>query len=416
MKVLLLGGGGREHAIGWKLAQSPLCETLISCPGNPGLASLGELAPTVNPAEPDSVVRLAMDTHVDLVVVGPEAPLAAGVADALASAGIPVFGPSAAGAALEASKSYAKEVMAAADIPTASSETFTDATMAKQHLQAFDGPYVVKADGLASGKGVLVTPSLAEAEAWVDECLSGRFGGGGASVVIEEHMVGREVSVFFICSGGIAVPLDPARDYKRLGDGDTGPNTGGMGSYSPVNDLDPDLVAWTRHVVAEPTLAELAKRRIDYTGFLYVGLMLTSTGPRVVEFNVRLGDPETQVLMPRLSSDLLTVLYDAATGNLGSVALEWIDTAAVNVVLASSGYPTRPQIGEAIAMPNEPIAGTLVFHAGTTMAGYGLTTSGGRVLNVVGMGPTVAAARALAYAQAATITFTGKQFRTDIGA
>lgn len=416
MKVLLLGGGGREHAIGWKLVQSRDCEQLISCPGNPGLADIGEVVTDVDPNHPESVVSLAINRKVDLVVVGPEAPLAAGVADALRSAGVPVFGPSADGAMLEASKTYAKDVMRAADVPTAEAETFTDATTATKYLALSDGPYVVKADGLASGKGVLVTQSLDEAIAWVDECLTGRFAGGEASVVIEEHMEGDEVSVFFICGGGTAIALEPARDYKRLSDGDEGPNTGGMGSFSPVDDLDPDLVAWTKRSVAEPTLAELAKRGVDYTGFLYVGLMLTESGPRVVEFNVRLGDPETQVLMPRLSSDLLSVLQDAATGHLVDSELAWESTAAVNIVLAASGYPENPHTGDRIEIPGDLIPGTIVFHAGTKTVDGTLTTSGGRVINVVGTGPTVAAARAMAYAQAATIRFAGKQFRTDIGA
>jgi phosphoribosylamine--glycine ligase len=416
VNVLLLGGGGREHAIGWKLAQSVRCEALISCPGNPGLALLGEIVPEVDPNDPSAVVALAADRLIDLVVVGPEAPLAAGVADALRSAGVPVFGPSAEGAMLEASKSFAKDVMHKASIPTAAADTFHNAARAKEHLARTDGPYVVKADGLASGKGVLVTPSLEAAAAWVDECLTGRFSRAEASVVIEEWMMGDEVSVFFICANGVAVALEPARDYKRLNDGDVGPNTGGMGSFSPVDDLDPGLVAWTKRAVAEPTLAELANRGIDYTGFLYVGLMLTPTGPRVVEFNVRLGDPETQAIMPRLDSDLLAILRDGATGNLGPVELRWNDTAVVNVVLAADGYPDDPKTGVEIDPLEDPMPGTLIFHAGTKLHNGTLATAGGRVLNVVGTGSTIAAARAMAYAQAATITFAGKQFRTDIGA
>jgi len=416
MRVLLLGGGGREHAIGWKLAESDACEALISCPGNPGLAAIGEIVDSVDPSDPDAVLAFALDQRIDLVVVGPEGPLAAGVTDALSAAGVAVFGPTAAGARLEASKTFAKEVMASAGIPTAAATTFVDERRACDHLMSIDAPYVVKADGLASGKGVLVTTSLDDAIAWVHECLDGRFGSNDASVVVEEFMAGQEVSVFFICSDGVAVPLEPARDFKRLLDDDEGPNTGGMGSYSPVDDLAPDLVAWTKTVVAEPTLLELAHRGIDYTGFLYVGLMLTSSGPRVVEFNVRLGDPETQVLMPRLESDLLGVLSDAAHGALVDRALSWRPTAAVNVVLASGGYPTAPRTGTPIAMPDHTPDDAIVFHAGTAVVDDGLVTDGGRVLNVVGLGETVAAARTAAYSQAATITYIDKQFRTDIGA
>lgn len=415
MRVLLLGGGGREHALGWKLAQSPRLETLISCPGNPGLAELGAVVPEIDPADPDAVVALAGANDVDLVIVGPEGPLAGGVADALTEAGVAVFGPSRAGAQLEASKSFAKEIMAHARIPTASSATFTDGDLAKKYLGNSDGPYVVKADGLAAGKGVLVTESLTDATAWVDECLGGRFGSSDASVVIEEHMEGDEVSVFFLCADGVAVPLEPARDYKRLNDDDEGPNTGGMGSYSPVDDLPDDLVEWTTRHVALPTLAELARRGIPYTGFLYVGLMLTSDGPRVVEFNVRLGDPETQALMPRLSSDLLDVIDAATRGTLGEVELQWTDNATVNVVLAADGYPLAVRTGDEITR-GDSAEGTVVFHGGTRLDGDRLVTSGGRVLNVVGIGDTIGQARMNAYATAATIRFTGKHVRTDIGA
>ena len=289
MRVLLLGGGGREHALGWKFAQSDLLAELISCPGNPGLASVGSIVSDVNPVDTNAVVALAKEKGADLVVVGPEAPLAAGVADALSAAGIPVFGPTAAGAMLESSKSFAKDVMAAAGVPTASSSTFTDRNLAVGHLEGSSGPFVVKADGLAAGKGVLVTDSVADASDWVDECLGGRFGSAGSSVVIEEFLDGDEVSVFFLCSKGEAVPFEPARDYKRLLDGDRGPNTGGMGSFSPVAGLPTDLVEWTRSEVVAPTLAELAARGVGYTGFLYVGLILTPAGPKVIEFNVRLG-------------------------------------------------------------------------------------------------------------------------------
>ncbi len=415
MKILLLGGGGREHALGWKLSETA---TVVSAPGNPGLAACGPVLGDVDPTNPDQVVDAAVATDTDLVVVGPEAPLAAGVADALAAKSIPCFGPAAAAARLESSKSFAKEMMRRAGVPTAAAVTFTDADAARTHLQRTDGPYVVKADGLAAGKGVLVTADAAEAIAWAEACFIGRFGAAGASVVIEECLRGDEVSVFAICDGTTAVPLQPARDYKRLSDDDTGPNTGGMGSYSPVLDLPADLVATTVSTIMDPVLAELRRDGIEYRGFLYAGLMLTEEGPKVIEFNCRLGDPETQVLMPRLDGDLGALLAAAAEGSMGDTHLTWHDTAAVDVVLAAGGYPESPRRGDTITGLDaaELIDGALVFHAGTRLAGEQLVTAGGRVINVVGTGSDVAAARVTAYAAADLIDFEGKQFRSDIAA
>lgn len=416
MRVLLLGGGGREHALGWKFSQSSEIDLLISCPGNPGLASLGDVEPDIDPNDPAAVLSLVRDRDVDFVVVGPEAPLAAGVADAIASTGVPVFGPSAAGAMLESSKSFAKEVMASAGVPTGASETFTSKAEAYEYLAQTRPPYVVKADGLAAGKGVLVTESLERANRWVDDCIDGRFGGEDAAVVIEEFLAGKELSVFFICADGEAVAFEPARDYKRLADGGAGPNTGGMGSYSPVLDISGDLVEWTTANVAKPTLEELGRRGVDYVGFLYVGLMLTLDGPKVVEFNCRLGDPETQALMPRLRSDLLAALHAAATRGLSNVTLEWTDDATVNVVLASKGYPDNPASGYDIRGLEEVAASdAIIFHAGTKTVAGKLVSSGGRVLNVVGVGSSAASARERAYAAVSLIEFTGKQFRSDIG-
>lgn len=415
MRVLLLGSGGREHAIGWKLSQSPLLDELISCPGNPGLSELGTTIDDVDICDSGAVVDLASTLAVDLVVVGPEAPLAAGVADALRATGVPVFGPGADGARLESSKTFAKLVMARADVPTAASRTFTDRASALDHLGMTNGPYVVKADGLAAGKGVLVTEDIDAAIAWVDDCLDGRFAGAGASVVVEEFMDGDEVSVFYLCADGAGVPFEPARDYKRLGNGDMGPNTGGMGAYSPVDDLPDGLVEWTTASVVLPTLAELASMDIDYTGFLYVGLMLTGSGPRVVEFNCRLGDPETQVVLPRLRSDLLDAIHRASTHGIADVTLEWTDDATVNVVLAASGYPDSPRKGDRIITHQLP-SDAIMFHAGTSRTDGVLATSGGRVLNVVGRASTIEAARAAAYDAVEAIEFNGKQFRTDIGA
>ncbi len=413
MRVLLLGSGGREHAIGWKLVQSPQLERLISCPGNAGLDDIGDIVPDVDPNDPEAVLQLCVDRDIDLVVIGPEAPLAAGVAGYLHEAQMAVFGPSADGTKLESSKSFAKEVMAAAHIPTARSVTFSDREAAVLHLEETEGPYVVKADGLASGKGVLVTDSLEAAVGWVEACLSGRFGEAGESVLIEEFLSGDEVSVFYICADGEAIPLEPARDYKRLGDGDTGPNTGGMGSYSPVPGIPGDLVDWTTVNVALPILTELGDRGIDYTGFLYVGLMLTDDGPKVLEFNCRLGDPETQVLMPRLESDLLTVLNAAATVGLTGQDLAWSDRWAVDVVLASPGYPEDPVSGYDI-VGLDRVANAIVFHAGTKRVDDQMTTTGGRVLNVVGVADTLEQARTDAYAAVDVIEFTGMRFRSDI--
>jgi phosphoribosylamine--glycine ligase len=415
VRVLLLGSGGREHAIGWKLHQSPLITELISCPGNPGLAEIGVIEPGVSPTDSAAVTDLAKRQAVDLVVVGPEAPLAAGISDALLKAGIAVFGPTQKGAMLESSKAFAKEIMSRANVPTADSEAFTDREAALKLLRTSDGPYVVKADGLAAGKGVLVTNDRAGAEAWVNDCFDGRFGDAGQTVVIEEHLEGEEVSTFFICSGGAAVPLDPARDYKRLLNGDKGPNTGGMGSFSPVSEMDNYFVAWAGHHVVEPTLTELAKDGIEYTGFLYVGLMLTSDGPKVLEFNCRLGDPETQVLMPRLDTDLLELLHAAAHGALEGADLSWSPRHAVDVVLAAPGYPEDPDTGLAI-IGLDRVSEALVFHAGTAVRDGQLVSTGGRVLNVVGLGDTTVEARADAYAAANLIQFRGKHVRTDIAA
>jgi phosphoribosylamine--glycine ligase len=414
MRVLLLGGGGREHAIGWKLVQSPMLERLISCPGNPGLDEIGDVVPDIDPNSPTAIVALASSLDVDLVIIGPESPLAAGVADALIAAQIPVFGPIHSAARLESSKTFAKEIMAAAGVPTARSATYSDREAAVIRLEESDAPYVVKADGLAAGKGVLVTDSLEAAIVWVDECLEGRFGAAGTSVVIEDHLDGQEVSIFYICAAGEAIPFQPARDYKRLLDGGTGPNTGGMGSFSPVENVDDGLVDWTTVHVALPTLAELASRGIDYTGFLYVGLMLTSDGPMVLEFNSRLGDPEAEVLMPRITSDLLSVLKAAANEGLAGQAVTWSDKAAVDVVLASRGYPDSPEAGHVISV--EPSEDSLVFQAGTQEVDGHLVTSGGRVLNVVGLGANIGEARDNAYARVQRIKFEGMQFRTDIAA
>ncbi len=413
MRVLLVGSGGREHALGWALARSERVTELYSLPGNPGLSRLGPIITDVNPSDVGAVAAVARIHAVDLVVVGPEAPLAAGVVDAVSRLGIPVFGPTRAAARLESSKAFAKEVMHRAGVPTAGSETFDDARRARHHLAGYEGPYVVKADGLAAGKGVLVTEDRDAAVAWVDRCLQGGFGEAGTTVVIEEYLDGPELSVFAVCDGARALTLEPARDYKRLGDDDHGPNTGGMGSYSPV-ELPDGLVTTVHDDVIVPTLRQMNEDGNPYTGFLYVGLALTSDGPRVVEFNVRLGDPEAQVVLPRLETDLVDVVESSLDGSLGGVELDWSHQAAVDVVLAAKGYPESPEKGDTIRGLGNVPSDVLVFHAGTATDGDRTVVAGGRALNIVGRGDSVAEARDRAYAGVEAVSWTGMHHRTDI--
>ena len=401
MRVLLIGSGGREHAIGWKLAQSHRVDELISVPGNPGLAELGPVVEGIRVEDVGAIAAMARIQAVDLVVVGPEAPLAAGVADAIARLGIPVFGPSRAAARLESSKSFAKAVMTRAGVATGGAECFTDPAEAKAHIDRSEGPYVVKADGLAGGKGVLVTESRNDATSWVDHWIE------TGPVVVEEYLDGPEVSVFAVCTASGAMPLEPARDYKRLLEGDEGPNTGGMGSYSPVDDLPTGLVEETMRSVVHPTLAQMREEGNPFTGFLYAGLVLTDDGPKVLEFNVRLGDPETQAVLPRMTSDFLDVLEGAQP--------QWSAASTVNVVLTAKGYPTAPEKGAEIrGIDGNPGEGVLVFHAGTVSEGKKVFVDGGRVLNVVGIGDSIEVARDRAYAAAERITWPGVQYRRDI--
>jgi len=413
MNVMLIGGGGREHAMGWKLRQSPRLTNLLSIPGNPGLAQLGAVFPDIDPTDVEAICDLAIANAIDLVVVGPEAPLAAGLIDALDAAGIRAFGPTKDAARLESSKAFSKDIMQRAGIATAKAATFTDADEAAAYLAQATPPYVVKADGLAAGKGVLVTEGLLAAQGWARSCIAGHFGPAGETVVVEEFLDGREVSVFMLCDGVKAIGLEPARDYKRLLDGARGPNTGGMGSYSPAIDLPENLVETTISDVALPVLRVMEQDGIVFKGFLYVGLMLTADGPKVVEFNCRLGDPETQVVLPRLEEDFLTLIDHAIDGNLPTEPLSWSEDACVNVVLAAPGYPENPETGYPVR-GLETIEDAIIFHAGTTLTTDGVVTGGGRVVNVVGMGPTVAAARGVAYRAIDKIRFTGKQNRTDI--
>jgi phosphoribosylamine--glycine ligase len=398
VKVLLVGSGGREHSLAWKLAQSPRFEELHAAPGNPGIARLGDCHP-VRPVDVEGLLGLCSSLAIDLVVLGPEIPVVAGVADALRHAGVAVFGPSREAARLEGSKSFAKEVMAAAGVPTA--ETFSVARV----------PCVVKADGLAAGKGVFVCRTQEE----LDAALPAAAAHGGP-LVIEELLEGEELSLFALCDGRNAVALAPAQDFKRVGDGDTGPNTGGMGSYSPVPGFGLPEIDELLETVHRPVLAELAARGTPFVGLLYAGLMLTDAGARVLEFNCRFGDPETQSILPRLEGDLLGALWEVATGDLRSGPAAG-DTGAVTVVLAAGDYPAGTDSGSPIAGIEEAEAGgALVFHAGTALRGETVVTNGGRILNVVGLGEDVSAARAAAYEAVERISFEGMRYRTDIAA
>jgi phosphoribosylamine--glycine ligase len=406
VRVLVIGGGGREHAIVRALAADPAVTALHAAPGNPGMSSLAELHAVAATDERD-VIRLARQVSAELVVIGPEAPLVAGVADALRLAGIPVFGPEAAAARIEGSKAFAKEIMAGAGIPTAAARVATTQAEAVAALEAFGAPYVVKDDALAAGKGVVVTEDFSLALAHAASC--GR-------VVIEEYLDGPEVSVFAVADGRTAVPLLAAQDFKRALDGDRGPNTGGMGAYVPLPWVPPGLVEEVMDTVVHPAIAELARRGAPYRGVLYAGLALTSKGVKVVEFNARFGDPETQVVLDRLAAPLAGLLHASAVGDLGSApTLSWHPGAAVTVVLAAAGYPEAPDKGDVITMADVPagVSGYLL-QAGTARAGADLVTAGGRVLNAVGTGPDLAAARAAAYAVAECAQFRGCWYRRDI--
>lgn len=413
MNVLLIGSGGREHALAWALSASPLLDTLYCAPGNPGMAKVGTNV-ALDVTDHAAVIRFCSEKNIGFVVVGPEAPLVAGLVDDLTRAGIKAFGPTRFAAQLEGSKGFTKDICRANAIPTAAYERFTSLDKALAYLRERGAPIVIKADGLAAGKGVTVAMTLAEAEAALRDIWDGRF--GEASCVIEDFLEGEEASFFVLSDGVNVLPLTTAQDHKRLGDGDTGPNTGGMGAYSPAPCMTPALTAEALEKIVKPTVTALAAAGHPYKGVLYAGLMLTKTGPQLIEYNARFGDPETQVLMPRLKSDLLTLLLATADGTLDKISVRWKDEAALTVCLCSEGYPSTVKKGNPIkGLDGDLGADVEVFHAGTAMKDGALVSNGGRVLNVTALGRTVKEAQARAYAAVDRISFPGAFCRRDIG-
>jgi phosphoribosylamine--glycine ligase len=421
VRVLVIGSEGRAHALAWALDNSASADEVVAAPGNPGIAAMGIRCVPVDTNDPAAVTHVAEDIAPDLVVISAEEPLVRGVADALRAHGMLVFGPGADGARLEGSKAWMKAVLAEAGVPTARHASFTadQEDEALAFLERLPGFYVVKTDGLAAGKGVIVTESIADARDAVRADLSGHaFGDAGRTVVIEEGLTGPELSLLVVCNGTLeGVPLAPAQDFKRIGDGDTGPNTGGMGAYSPVPAAGAEVVDEVMERAVRPTLRALAARDIRYHGVLYAGLMLTADGVRVLEYNVRFGDPEAQVVLPRLASDFARLCQDAATGH-GDMDARFGDDACVTVVLATEGYPSSPRKGDVIEGVDaaEQLSGVTVFHAGTKAVDGRLITAGGRVFDVTAVAPTLAEARSRAYDAASRISWPGVQYRRDIAA
>ncbi|WP_065329867.1 phosphoribosylamine--glycine ligase [Tritonibacter mobilis] len=416
MNILILGSGGREHALAWAVMQNPKCDRLIVAPGNAGIAKIAECA-SLNAEDGGAVVTFAEENAIDFVIVGPEAPLAAGVADRLRDAGILVFGPSEAAARLEASKSFTKEICDAANAPTAGYGHFTDAEAAKAHVRANGAPIVVKADGLAAGKGVIVAMDEQTALDAIDDMFGGAFGGAGAEVVIEEFMEGEEASLFVLCDGEEILSIGTAQDHKRVGEGDTGLNTGGMGAYSPAPVLSAEVEARAMEEIVKPTMRVMAERGMPYQGVLYAGLMIKDGQPRLVEYNVRFGDPECQVLMMRLGAQALDLMQAAAEGRLADARVNWADDHAITVVMAANGYPGDYQKGSEIkglaALPEDSM--NMVFHAGTKAEGDTILANGGRVLNVTARGDSLTEARDRAYAMVDQIDWPEGFVRRDIG-
>ncbi|MCE8517985.1 phosphoribosylamine--glycine ligase [Ruegeria pomeroyi] len=416
MNILILGSGGREHALAWAVMQNPKCDKLIVAPGNAGIAQIAECA-GLDIMDGGLVATFAEENAIDFVIVGPEAPLAAGVADRLREAGFLVFGPSEAAARLEASKSFTKEICDAAGAPTAGYARFTEAGPAKDYIRAQGAPIVIKADGLAAGKGVIVAMDEATALAAIDDMLGGAFGGAGAEVVIEEFMEGEEASLFVLVDGEQVLSIGTAQDHKRVGEGDTGPNTGGMGAYSPAPVLSAEVEARAMDEIVRPTMAEMARRGMPFQGVLYAGLMIKDGAPRLVEYNVRFGDPECQVLMLRLGAQAMDLMHAAAEGRLGEARVNWADDHAITVVMAANGYPGSYEKGSEIrgldALPED--SRNMVFHAGTAEREGAIVATGGRVLNVTARGDSLAEARDRAYAMVEAIDWPGGFYRRDIG-
>jgi phosphoribosylamine---glycine ligase len=414
MKILLIGSGGREHALAWKIAQSPLLTKLYAAPGNPGIAAHAEIA-AIDTEKHDDVVEFCRNSAIDFIVVGPEAPLVAGLSDRLRAAGFLVFGPSAAAAQLEGSKGFTKDLCAKYDIPTGAYQRFNNAPKAKAYVRAQGAPIVVKADGLAAGKGVTVAMTVEEANAAIDDCFEGAFGAAGAEVVIEAFLDGEEASFFVLSDGKHALALASAQDHKRVGDGDTGPNTGGMGAYSPAPVMTDEMIARTMKEIIEPSIRGMAEMGHPFTGVFFAGLMITAKGPELIEYNVRFGDPECQVLMMRLKSDLLPLLLATAQGTLDQVTAEWSDDPALTVVMASKGYPGSYEKGTVIAKLPDNSDGSHVFHAGTALRDGTLIATGGRVLNVTATGKSVSDAQAKAYRAVSAVEWENGFYRHDIG-
>ena len=416
MNILILGGGGREHALAWAVMQNPKCDKLIVAPGNAGIAEIAECA-TLDIEDGAAVVNFCDGNAIEFVIIGPEAPLAAGVGDRLRDAGLLVFGPSEAAARLEASKSFTKEICDAANAPTAAYGHFTDAGAAKDYVTAQGAPIVVKADGLAAGKGVIVAETVEDAHAAIDDMFGGAFGGAGAEVVIEEFMEGEEASFFILCDGEEALPIGTAQDHKRIGEGDTGPNTGGMGAYSPAPVLTSAIADKALEDIVKPTLREMAKRGTPYQGVLYAGLMIKDGNPRLVEYNVRFGDPECQVLMMRLGAQVLDLLHAAAENRLAEARVNWADDHAMTVVMAADGYPGGYEKGSVIkGLENVPEDSFhMVFHAGTGRKDGQFVATGGRVLNVTARGASLREAADRAYGMIDKIDWPEGVYRRDIG-
>ncbi|WP_170434989.1 phosphoribosylamine--glycine ligase [Ruegeria arenilitoris] len=416
MNILILGSGGREHSLAWAVMQNPKCDRLIVAPGNAGIAQIADCA-ALDIENGGAVVSFAEENAIDFVIIGPEAPLAAGVADRLREAGILVFGPSAEAARLEASKSFTKEICDAAGAPTAAYARFTEAEPAKAYIRQQGAPIVVKADGLAAGKGVIVAMDEATALEAVDDMFGGAFGGAGAEVVIEEFMDGEEASLFVLCDGENILSVGTAQDHKRVGEGDTGLNTGGMGAYSPAPVLSSEIEERAMEQIVRPTMAEMARRGTPFQGVLYAGLMIKDGQPRLVEYNVRFGDPECQVLMMRLGAQALDLMHAAAEGRLDEARVNWADDHALTVVMAAQGYPGAYEKGSVINglddLPED--SSHMVFHAGTKAQDGQVVASGGRVLNVTARGATLQEARDNAYAMVEAIDWPGGFYRRDIG-